>query len=67
MPVAAYPVPGPADLIHNGVNGWIDEDLRTTALAALEVDGTGCRKFAEQYSWENCSRQFLASLCVFSP
>lgn len=62
VPVAAYPAPGPEDVIENGVNGWIDDDLRTATLAALEVDRAGCRAFAERYSWENCSRQFLDSI-----
>ncbi len=62
VPVAAYPVPGPRDVIRNGVNGWLDEDLRQAALSALDVDRAGCRRFAEQYSWENCSRQFLSHI-----
>jgi glycosyltransferase involved in cell wall biosynthesis len=60
VPVAAYPVPGPGDVIENGVNGWLDEDLRAAALSALQVDRASCRRFAEGYSWENCSRQFLS-------
>lgn len=59
VPVAAYPVPGPEDIVQNGVNGWIDTDLRSAAFKALEVDPKHCRAFAESYSWENCSRQFL--------
>jgi glycosyltransferase involved in cell wall biosynthesis len=62
VPVAAYPVPGPADVIHNGVNGWIDEDLRTATRNALEVDRRSCRSFAEAHSWEHCSRQFLRNI-----
>jgi glycosyltransferase involved in cell wall biosynthesis len=62
VPVAAYPVPGPADVIRNGVNGWVDADLRRAALKALEVERAACRRFAEAYSWENCSRQFLSHI-----
>lgn len=62
VPVAGYPVPGPADIVQNGVNGWVDENLHTAALAALDVNRMSCRRFAEQYSWENCSRQFLENL-----
>ncbi len=62
VPVAAYPVPGPRDVIRNGVNGWLDEDLRLAALCALDVDRADCRRFAERYSWENCSRQFLSHI-----
>jgi glycosyltransferase involved in cell wall biosynthesis len=62
VPVAAYPVPGPVDVIQNGVNGWMDLDLRSATLEALKVDRAACRRFAEAYSWENCSRQFLANI-----
>jgi glycosyltransferase involved in cell wall biosynthesis len=62
VPVAAYPVPGPADVIQNGTNGWVDEDLQTAVSRALEVDRKSCRRFAEAYSWEHCSRQFLDNI-----
>ena len=60
VPVATYPVEGPLDVIVNGVNGWMDEDLRTAVLKALEVERASCRRFAEGYSWEACTRQFLS-------
>lgn len=59
VPVAAYPVEGPVDVVQNGVNGWLDDDLRQAAEQALRVDGDSCRRFAEGYSWEACTRQFL--------
>jgi len=62
VPVAAYPVEGPLDVIENGVNGWMDEDLRKAALQALEVDRAVCRRSAEPYSWDRCARQFLLHL-----
>ncbi|MDZ7751482.1 MAG: glycosyltransferase family 1 protein [Gammaproteobacteria bacterium] len=62
VPVAAFPVPGPRDLVRDGVNGCVGEDLRAAALAALEVDRDACRGFAEGYSWEASTRQFLANL-----
>ncbi len=46
VPVAAYPVTGPIDVIQNGTTGVLDEDLRTAALAALELDPAKCRTFA---------------------
>jgi glycosyltransferase involved in cell wall biosynthesis len=60
VPVATYPVEGPLDVIINGVNGWMDEDLRTATLKALEVERASCRKFAEGCSWEASTRQFLS-------
>jgi glycosyltransferase involved in cell wall biosynthesis len=60
VPVATYPVEGPLDVIKNGVNGWMDEDLQLAASQALQVDRKACRQFAESYSWEACTKQFLS-------
>jgi glycosyltransferase involved in cell wall biosynthesis len=64
VPVAAYPVTGPIDVVRNGVTGVLDEDLRAAAMAALELDPVACREQALQHSWEAATRQFLASLAV---
>lgn len=62
VPVAAYPVEGPVDLVRNGENGWVDQDLGVAVRQALGVDRAACRRFAEGYSWEACTRQFLENL-----
>ncbi len=62
VPVAAYPVQGPADVIENGVTGCLHEDLREAALAALKLDPQRCREAALKYTWEACTRQFLDHL-----
>lgn len=59
VPVAAFPVTGPLDIIENGVNGIIDWDLRKAALSALEIDAGACVKLASQYSWQQCTQSFL--------
>ena len=64
VPVAAFPVTGPIETVVNGVNGYLDNDLRCAALKALEVSSESCRRFALQYSWESCSKQFLDNLIV---
>jgi len=64
VPVAAYPVTGPVDVIVDGVNGVLGEDLRRAALAALAIDPAACRKHALAHSWAACTRQFLAALAV---
>jgi glycosyltransferase involved in cell wall biosynthesis len=64
IPVAAYPVTGPVDTVINGVNGYLDNDLRQAALKALTVSPQSCRDFAEQYSWKACSNQFLGNLII---
>jgi glycosyltransferase involved in cell wall biosynthesis len=62
VPVAGYPVRGPADIIIQGETGFYDEDLRSAALRALELDPQRCRAFAEQYSWEKSAEQFVHNL-----
>ena len=62
LPVAAYPVTGPADVVVPGTTGVLREDLRQAALEALELDPAGPRAFALEHSWEACSRQFLDHL-----
>jgi len=62
VPVAAYPVQGPIDIIENGVTGFLDEDLQKAAMAALALKSEFCRSAALAYTWEACTRQFVAHL-----
>ncbi|APV50198.1 alpha-mannosyltransferase [Betaproteobacteria bacterium GR16-43] len=62
VPVAAFPVRGPIDVVKDRDVGVLDEDLRHAALAALELDRRGCRRYAEASPWENTVRQFLAHM-----
>lgn len=62
-PVAAYPVPGPIDVIgHDSPGGVIDADLRAACLAALEKTREGARRHAEQFNWPTATRQFEQAL-----
>lgn len=62
VPVAAYPVTGPKDVVTHGVNGMLDEDLRAAALGALKLDPRACREHALRYTWEAATAQFLENL-----
>ncbi len=62
VPVAAYPVTGPVDVVEHGVTGVLDADLRAAALAALTLDPVACRNHAQRFSWTACTRQFVAAL-----
>jgi glycosyltransferase involved in cell wall biosynthesis len=62
VPVAAFPVRGPIDVVRDGRVGVLDEDLRRAALAALELDRGACRRYAEDFPWEGTTRQFLAHM-----
>jgi glycosyltransferase involved in cell wall biosynthesis len=64
VPVAAYPVTGPIDVVLEGVTGILDEDLQRAALAALRLDPAACRAHALAHSWTASTRQFLSALAV---
>jgi len=61
-PVAAYPVPGPLDVVRHGESGILDQDLRVAALAALKLDREVVRRNALLFSWQSATAQFLANL-----
>jgi glycosyltransferase involved in cell wall biosynthesis len=62
VPVAAYPVAGPLDVIGNSGAGVLDEDLLAACYTALTIPGEHCRAYAQRFSWEACARQFLDNL-----
>ena len=68
VPVAAYPVPGPLDVVGDAPDvAVLDDDLGRAAEAALKLDRAACRRFAEAHGWDASARQFLANLAVRSP
>jgi glycosyltransferase involved in cell wall biosynthesis len=63
LPVAAYSVTGPIDVVVDGVTGVLShDDLETAAMDALDLDPVDCREHALCYSWEACTRQFVNAL-----
>jgi glycosyltransferase involved in cell wall biosynthesis len=70
VPVAAYPVCGPLDVVTEDVTGVLSFDLRQAALDALSLDRARIRAKATEYSWENAARLFLANItgaCLTGP
>ena len=66
LPVAAFPAPGPIDIIPGSNAGALarsqTDGLREACLACLEIDKAGVRRFAERFSWRACAEQFLKNL-----
>ena len=60
-PVAAYPVPGPVDVLRDRV-GAMDPDLDWAIARALECDRQACALYARSFSWAESARQFLSAL-----
>jgi glycosyltransferase involved in cell wall biosynthesis len=65
-PVAAYPAPGPIDIIPNSGAGKLaasaTEGLREACLEALTLDRKQVRAFAEKFSWRACAEDFVRNL-----
>ena len=68
IPVAAYPVQGPLDVVGDAPVGALDEDLRAACLKALEIarhpGSLTPSRFAEAHSWRACTLQFLRNIIV---
>jgi glycosyltransferase involved in cell wall biosynthesis len=63
VPVAAFPVPGPLDVIDGSGVGCLDDDLKRAALRALEISPTACRNYALTFTWARCADLFVQNLC----
>lgn len=62
VPVAAFPVMGPIDILAGTTAGVLDEDLRSAALAALALDPADAAARAADFSWEGSTRQFVEAI-----
>ena len=62
IPVAAHNVTGPKDIISDGVDGCLGENLAQAATQCLTLDPSACRQKAMQYSWEHSTEQFMRHL-----
>ena len=59
VPIAAFPVTGPKDVVGNNPIGVLHEDLGRACIEALELPRDACRQFALACSRENSASQFL--------
>lgn len=62
VPIAAYPVFGPIDVVKRGVTGVLDEDLAAAVHGALKLDREDCRRYAQSFTWEKATQQFIGNL-----
>jgi glycosyltransferase involved in cell wall biosynthesis len=63
LPVAAYPVTGPLDVIGDSKTaGVMHEDLRTACLEALKLRREDAAAHARKFSWRAATEQFVAHL-----
>jgi glycosyltransferase involved in cell wall biosynthesis len=61
-PVAAYPVPGPVDIIDQEVTGYMAEDLATAIEHAIRLDRREVQCVSNKWTWDECWRIFKDNL-----
>lgn len=67
LPIAAYPVPGPIDIINENYLGVLDNDLSNAACRAIKNITTQDHKkkrsdyVSNHYTWEKAAQDFLAA------
>ncbi len=62
IPVAAYNVMGPRDILSQGVDGYVGDDLADAAIKCLSLARENCRTKALQYSWNYSVEAFIKNL-----
>jgi glycosyltransferase involved in cell wall biosynthesis len=62
VPVAAYPVTGPIDIIEDGVSGALDADIASAARRALNLDRRAARERALNFTWSRAAKTFLENV-----
>ncbi|PHS29977.1 MAG: alpha-mannosyltransferase [Methylophaga sp.] len=58
VPIAAYPVTGPKDVIIDGKTGILNEDLGEAISIAVHLNSQDCIDYARKNSWQACSEVF---------
>jgi glycosyltransferase involved in cell wall biosynthesis len=64
LPVAAFPVTGPRDVIGAAPVAVLSEDLRAACLSALEISSQACVEFAARHTWEASARAFIDNMAL---
>jgi glycosyltransferase involved in cell wall biosynthesis len=62
LPVAAFPVTGPRDVIGSAPVGVLNDDLRVACLSALTISPHACLEFAAKHTWEASARAFVENI-----
>jgi len=63
LPVAAFPAPGPIDVVGREA-GVLDENLRSACLRALAIPREAAREYSLKFTWEESARQFLDNVAA---
>lgn len=61
-PVAAYPVPGPLDILEQGITGHMSEDLSDSIKIAANYSRQRVKQNSEKWTWNRCWEIFRDNL-----
>lgn len=64
LPIAAYPTPGPKDVVGTSGTGILDEDLNRAAREAVLIPSERCRAHALKFSWQASAEAFFAHVAA---
>ena len=62
LPIAAYPVTGPIDVVKDGETGFLRNDLKDACLSALSLDSNHVAESAQEFTWGKCTADFVNNL-----
>ncbi|MFQ3664541.1 MAG: glycosyltransferase family 1 protein [Sphingomonadaceae bacterium] len=62
LPVAAYPVPGPLDVVGHSGAGALDEDLGRAIAKAMRIPRAAAIAHAREFTWDAAVSQFEAAI-----
>lgn len=63
-PVAGYPVPGPLDVVDEGITGYTNNNLVGAIINASNLDRNIVKQSSEKWSWQNCWNIFKENLVI---
>lgn len=62
LPVAAFPEPGPLDVVADSGAGVVSHDLRLACLRALSIGRQAALARARDFTWGRCAEVFLETV-----
>lgn len=62
LPVAAYPVTGPIDVVESGRSGYLSDNLHQACLKCLALSRHQAIERAQQFNWKKSTQEFVRGL-----
>lgn len=67
LPVAAYHVMGPVDVVKDGFSGALDDDLSIAIEKALKLNREDAKAHAKTFTWENTAKVMFKNFVLAEP